>query len=171
MLLSRLLIRKAMGNKQITEQEKLFCELFVNGTAPYAGNAVKCYSEVFKDEGINASHRAKVFMSQSHIKDYLSELEEMSAEKAIWMKHYLTQNLMKIIDETSTEQFYDRNGTALSVAPLRSVAVTAAKALMDMYPVKEAQVNKLNIEGSNGEGGITFNVIVPDSKPIDDPTE
>lgn len=170
MLLSRLLIRKAMENKQITEQEKLFCELFVNGTAPYAGNAVKCYSEVFKDEAINVSHRAKVFMRRPYIKAYLSELEEMSAEEAKDMKRYLTQNLMRILDETSTEQFYDRNGTALSVAPLRSVAVSAAKALMDMYPVKEAQVNKLNIEGSNGEAGITINVIVPDSKPIDDPT-
>ena len=58
-------------------------------------------------------------------------------------------------------QYTDRRGTKLSPAPLRSVAVSATKALMEMYPVKEAQVNKLNIEGA-GEGGITFNVIVPE---------
>ena len=155
---------------QLNEQEKLFCELFVNGTAPYAGNSVKCYSEVFKDEGLNANHRAKQLLMQEPIQAYIKELELMSIEETAHMKRYLTQNLRKILDETSTAKYYDRKGTALSPAPLRSVAVSAAKALMDMYPVREAQVNQLNIEGS-GEGGITFNVIVPDSKPIDDPEE
>lgn len=159
-----------MKNKQLTAQEKLFCELYVNGTAPYAGNAVKCYSEIFKDDGLNANHRAKKFLKEPHIQEYVSELESLGEEEASSMKRYLTQNLMKIIDETSSAQFYDRRGTALSVAPLRSVAVSAAKALMDMYPVKEAQINKVNIEGSNGEAGIIFNVVVPDSKPIDDPS-
>lgn len=158
-----------MEKKQITDQEKLFCELYVNGTAPYAGNAVKCYSEVFKEDGINIGNRAKGLLRTNRVRDYVKELEGMEAEEAVAMKRYLTQNLMSIVDECSTAQFYDRRGTALSPAPLRSVAVSAAKALMDIHPVKEAQVNKLNIEGA-GEGGITFNVIVPDSKPLDDPT-
>lgn len=160
-----------MENKQITEQEKLFCELYVSGTAPYAGNAVKCYSEVFKDDGINAQYRAKLFMRKPRIRDYIKELEAMCAEEAGDMKRYLTENLKKILEETSTSQFYDRRGTALSVAPLRSVAVSAAKALMDMYDVKQAQVNKLNIEGNGAEGGITFNVIVPDAKPVEPSAE
>lgn len=159
-----------MEKKQITDQEKLFCELFVNGTAPYAGNCVKCYSQVFKDDGINVGNRAKYLLRTDRVKAYIEELEGLEAEEAATMKRYLTQNLMKIVDECSTAQFYDRRGTALSPAPLRSVAVSAAKALMDIHPVKEAQVSKLNIEGA-GESGITFNVIVPDSKPIDDPTE
>lgn len=158
------------SKNQLTEQQVLFCELFVNGTAPFAGNAYKCYSEVFKDDGLNANHRAKQLLMQDSIQEYIKELEAMCAEETVHMKRYLTQNLMKIIDETSVAQFYDRRGTALSPAPLRSVAVSAAKALMDMYKVKEAQVSHLNIEGG-GEGGITFNVIVPDSKPIDDPAE
>lgn len=37
------------------------------------------------------------------------------------------------------------------------------KLLADMYPVKEAQVSELNINGSDGSG-ITFNVIVPENK-------
>lgn len=160
-----------MNNKQLTEQDKLFCELFVNGIAPYAGNAAKCYSEVFKDDGLNVNHRAKQFMKQSHIKRYIKELEGDCDEVAVCIKRYLTQNLMKILDETSNAQFYDRKGQALSPAPLRSVAVNAAKALMDMYPVKEAQVSKLNFEGANGDVGVTFNVIVPDNKPIDDITQ
>lgn len=158
-----------MENQQLNEKEKLFCELFMNGTAPYAGNALKCYSEVFKDDGINAKHRAKTLLRKPAVKAYIKEMEEMDAEEAASMKRYLTQNLMRIIDETSTAQFYDRRGTSLSPAPLRSVAVSAAKALMDMYPVKEAQVNRLNIEGDGAEGGVTINVIVPDMTPEEDP--
>lgn len=158
-----------MENQQLNEKEKLFCELFMNGTAPYAGNALKCYSEVFKDDGINANHRAKTLLRKPAIKAYIKEMEEMDAEEAASMKRYLTQNLMRIIDETSTAQFYDRRGTSLSPAPLRSVAVSAAKALMDMYSVKEAQVNRLNIEGDGAEGGVTINVIVPDMTPKEDP--
>lgn len=152
-----------MDNKQLTEQEVLFCELFVNGTAPYAGNAAKCYSEVYKENGPRIRHYAKKMLVREDIQAYIKELEDMSAEEAGDMKRYLTQNLMKILEETSTAQFRDRRGTLLSPAPLRSVAVSAAKALMDMYSVKEAQTTNLNIEGS-GEGGITFNVIVPESK-------
>lgn len=152
-----------MGNKQLTDQEVLFCELFMNGAAPYAGNAVKCYSEVFKEDGPRTRHKAKLLLNREDIKAYLTQLEEMSAEEAGNMKRYLTQNLMKILEETSTAQFRDRRGTLLSTAPLRSVAVSAAKALMDMYAVKEAQT--VNLEGGNAEGGdITFNVIVPESK-------
>ena len=106
-----------MENQQLNEKEKLFCELFMNGTAPYAGNALKCYSEVFKDDGINANHRAKTLLRKPAVKAYIKEMEEMDAEQAAGMKRYLTQNLMRIIDETSTAQFYDRRGTSLSPAP------------------------------------------------------
>lgn len=157
----------SMDNKQLTEQEVLFCELFVNGTAPYAGNAVKCYSEVYKEDGPRTRHCAKRILAREDIQAYIKELEEMSAEEAGDMKRYLTQNLMKIIDETSTAQFRDRRGTLLSPAPLRSVSVSAIKALMDMYDVKEAQTTNVNLEGG-GEGGITFNVIVPESKTEND---
>lgn len=151
-----------MNNTQLSEQEILFCELFLNGTAPYAGNAVKCYSEVFKESGPRSRHQAKLLLAKDEVKDYLKELEALGAEETEDMKRYLTQNLIKIIDETSTAQYRDRRGTLLSPAPLRSVAVSATKALMEMYPVKQAQTTNLNIEGA-GEGGITFNVIVPES--------
>lgn len=154
-----------MDNKQqLTDEEVLFCELFVNGTAPYAGNAVKCYSEVYHTDGPRVRHIAQELLKREDIQTYVKELEEMSIGEADNMKRYLTQNLMKILEETSTAQYRDRRGTLLSPAPLRSVAVSAAKALMDMYAVKEAQTANLNIEG-NGEGGITFNVIVPEQKP------
>lgn len=152
---------------QLTEEDKLFCELFVNGTAPFGGNAVKCYKEVFHQDDATTGNAAKQYIKQQHIQDYITELDEQSSFETSAMKRYITQNLVKIVDECSTSQFFDRRGTALSTAPLRSVAVNAAKALMDMYPVKEATVNKLDIS-SEGEGGITFNVIVPESKPIEE---
>ena len=146
---------------KLTENEILFCELYVNGTAPYAGNAAKCYSEVFKCDSKQTNHLAKTLLMREDIQAYLKELDGMTYEEAKYMKKFLTENLIHIIEETSVAQYHDRRGTKLSPAPLRSVAVSATKALMEMYPVKEAQINRLNIEGA-GEGGITFNVIVPD---------
>lgn len=152
-------------DSKLTENEILFCELYVNGCAPYAGNAAKCYSEVFKCDSKKTKHLAKQLLIREDIQAYLKELEDMTYEETKYMKKFLTENLIHIIEETSTAEYRDRRGTKLSPAPLRSVAVSASKALMEMYPVKEAQVNKLNIEGG-GEGGITFNVIVPEqSKP------
>lgn len=152
-----------MSKEKLTDKEILFCELYVNGEAPYAGNAVKCYTHIFGDNSVKSKHFAKVLLSRPKIRAYLEELEGLSYEEAKYMKKFLTENLIHIIEEASTAEFRDRKGTLLSPAALRSVAVNATKALMDMYPIKEAQINKLNIEG-NGEGGIVFNVIVPNSQ-------
>jgi hypothetical protein len=149
---------------ELSKEEKKFCELYVNGTAPYAGNATRCYAEVFHDNSMQTKHLALQMIGRVDIQEYLKELDGMAYEEAKYMKKFLTESLVHIIEETSTAEFTDRRGVPLSPAPLRSVAVGATKALMEMYPVREAQVNKLNIEG-NGEGGITFNVIVPEQKP------
>lgn len=153
---------------KLTKEERTFCELFVNGCAPYAGNAERCYADVFhsnRDDLLN-NHKAKKLLNKKQIKEYVQELESMSMEQAVDIKRYLTANLKHIIEEASSVDVYDRKGTLLSPAALRSVAVSAAKALMEMYPVREAQVNKVDINGGGegGHGGITFNVIVPDSK-------
>lgn len=151
--------------QQISKEERIFCELFVNGCAPYAGNAAKCYRDAFhKPEDALLNHEAKMKLKEPHIVEYLTELEAQSAEEAKDMKRFITANLKHIIEETSSANYTDRRGTPLSPAALRSVAVSASKALMEMYPVKEAQVNKFDINGG-GEAGITFNVIVPDQTP------
>lgn len=146
----------------LTKQEITFCELFVNGTAGYAGNARKCYQQVFGDTSNLAKHHAKALLKRPDIQDYVRLLEEEATEEAKDIKRYLTENLKSIIDEMSTGTYEDRFGTNLSPAPMRSVAVQAAKALMDMYPVKEAQ--KVDLKASEA-GGITFNVVVPDPTP------
>lgn len=151
----------------ISKEERIFCELFVNGCAPYAGNAAKCYEAAFHKSGDNEklfnNQEAAQLLKKPEVAEYVKELEAMSIEDAKNMKRYLTANLKKIIDETSVDIYYDRRGKALSPASLRSVAVSASKALMEMYPVKESQINKFEINGG-GEQGITFNVIVPEQK-------
>ena len=154
-------------NNELTEQEKAFCELYVNGCDPYCGNAAKCYEEIFKISSNTAKGKARKLLCQEHIQKYIEEIDSLNYNENEFLKKRLTEKLLHIIDETSSAEYQDRRGTRLSPAPLRSVAVQATKALMEMHPIKEAQVNKLNIEGS-GEGGVVFNVIVPEPKKEED---
>lgn len=152
---------------KLNKQEEMFCNLFVNGTAPYAGNSTKCYSEVFGEKGPLTKSKAKELLSREYIQEHIAKLEEVTLDEAKAIKRYLTENLMSIIDETANASFTDRFGTKLSPAPMRSVAVQASKALMELYPVKETQ--KISLEAEDG-GGIVFNVVVPD-KPKDSENE
>lgn len=149
------------SNNQLTDQEKLFCDLYANGEAPFGGNAARCYQEVFNNKTRLAKSRAVQMLARPEIQTYLKSLDELPYEEAKYIKTFLRENLTSIIAECSSGEFRDRKGTLLSPAALRSVAVNASKALMELYPVKEAQVSKINIDGGNGEGGITFNVIMP----------
>ncbi len=150
---------KSIMEANLTKEEKLFCELYVNGEMPFAGNAARCYEEAFSKSGGHVRAMAVRFLAREDIQEYLNELEKLSFEEARYMKKFLTQNLTKIVEECSTKEYLNRKGVPQSPAALRSVAVNATKALMDMYPVKQA--NRLSIDGG-GESGITFNVIMPD---------
>lgn len=150
---------------KLTREEQLFCELYANGDAPFAGNAAKCYEEAFNVSGGNIRAKAIRFLARNDIQEYLNELDKLTFEEAKYMKKFLTQSLSKIVEECSTAQYVNRKGALISPAPLRSVAVSASKALMDMYPVKEAQ--RLNIEGDDEGGGITFNLIMPEQQKED----
>ena len=109
-------------------------------------------------------------LRKKEIQEYLEELTASDKEDNEALKRYVTESLKAILREASCATYRDRRGTELSPAPLRSVAVQAAKALMELHPIKAAQSHNLNINGE-GEGGITFNVIVPnqqnkDSEPV-----
>ena len=146
----------------LSEKEKLFCDLYVNGCAPFAGNESKCYSEVFEDSSSTVKKKANKLLQREDVQKYINEEMCVPATEAMGMKRFITSNLMTIVEEASTAKYVNKKGTPVSPAALRSVAVNAAKALMDMYPVKEAQ--QVNI-GSTDGAGVVFNVIVPDSKP------
>lgn len=149
-----------ISSGSLNKQEIDFCELFVFGCDPYAGNARKCYEEIFHDSSYISLSKAKQLMARDDIKQHLDSLRAISLYDTEDLKARLTEKLLHIIDETSAATYQDRRGTELSPAPLRSVAVQATKALMEMYPVKVAQESKVEFKG-NGEGGIVFNVIVP----------
>ncbi len=153
----------------LTQQEIDFCELFVFGCDPYAGNARKCYTEIFHDTSNVCLRKAKQLMLREDVKSFLEELRSIANYETTDLKSRLTEKLLSIIEETSTAQFKDRRGTLLSTAPLRSVAVQAAKALMEIHPIKVAQESKLELKG-NGDAGIVFNVIVPEQNKAETPT-
>lgn len=149
-----------MEANNLTDQEILFCELYVTGDVPFTGNAVRCYQEVFNDSTNKARYRALKLLHRDDIKKYIEELGKLSEEDAKSVKAFLTANLKHIIEECSSADFVDRRGNPLSPAAMRSVAVSASKTLMEMYPVKEAQTTKVSID-NKGESGVTFNVIIP----------
>jgi hypothetical protein len=149
--------------KTLTQKEINFCELFVFGCEPYLGNARKCYQDVFGDLGQTALMNARSLLEREDVKEYIQELNRISGYGTEELKNRLTEKLLRIIDETSEAVYKDRRGTPLSPAALRSVAVQATKTLMEMYPLRVAQENKLEI-GGGGEGGIVFNVVVPEKR-------
>ena len=138
----------------LTKAESLFCDLYINGGREFAGQHCKCYREAFQDSGSGVSLKSRRLLGKPHISERIKKLSEQQQTdtEAIAVKLQVT--------ETSTAKYKDKWGMDLSPAPLRAVAVNAAKALMDLYPIKHAQEAKLKIEGG-GDNGIIFNVIVP----------
>lgn len=157
-----------MNQTKLTQKEIAFCELYVNGMIPYVGNAQKCFSEVFGEQ-TRTRTAAMRLLNTPHIKEYVEELEALNVDDAKRKREYLSRNLEHIIEETVSTDVYNNKGKKSSPAALRSVCVQAMKLYAELYPVKEAQVNKLSID-SNG-AGITFNVIVPDATPSEEGEE
>lgn len=147
--------------KKLTEKEDEFCTLYVYGGSEFAGQAVKCYEEVY-GEHKNSSVKCRQLLSEVHVvtrvKELMTTLQSEIETSAV--KLQISETLKAVMEETSSAQYSDKFGISLSPAPLRAVSVNAAKALMELYPIKNAQEAKLKIDG-NGKG-IVFNVIVPE---------
>ena len=171
LILSGLYNYKIMANNTLNKQEQAFCQLYVYGCAPYAGNAERCYIDAFNKDMYAPmnGYESRQLLAREDIQQYIEELEALAIKEAEETKRFIAANLKKIIEEASTKEYRDRFGTTLSPAPLRSVAVSASKALMELYPIKEAQGNKSN--NSGGDGGIVFNVIMPGKEQENDSNE
>ncbi|MCY1134005.1 hypothetical protein OWT79_10385 [Bacteroides fragilis] len=156
--------QKTEKPKKLTEEEERFCQLYINGSVEYAGQHVKCYKEAFHNHDVNVSILSRQLLSKTSVLARIKVLsDELQTEtETIATKLQVSETLKAVMEETATSSYTDKFGVKLSPAPLRSVSVNAAKALMDIYPIKHAQSSKLNIEG---EGGITFNVVVPSPEP------
>lgn len=160
-------------NKQsiLTEPEEEFCQLFVCGGAEYAGQRDKCFKEVFGEQTAESiSLCSRRLTAKPHVAARIRELGEMlqCENENIAVKIQVAETLKAIMEETSTAQFSDKFGITLSPAPLRAVAVNAAKALMDLYPIRHEQEAKLRIEGSDGK--VIFNVVIPQIPQVENET-
>lgn len=155
-------IEESKELKALSEQELRFCDLYVNGGLEYAGRPLKCYKEVFGENAVkNPASSAGYLLTKPHVLAHIKEM--MSSERyemeTMAVKLQVSETLKAVMDETATTDYTDRFGVPLSPAPLRAVSVNAAKALMEIYPIKHTQESKLRIEGS--DGNVIFNVVVP----------
>jgi hypothetical protein len=141
-------------------REEEFCTLYVYGGSEFAGQHVKCYADVF-GHCDRISVKSRKLLARLPVQARIKELAALlqGETETIAVKLQVAETLKAVMDETSTAQFSDKSGIRLSPAPLRAVSVNAAKALMELYPVKHAHETKLRTEGANG--GVVFNVIVP----------
>lgn len=149
------------AKRPLTAQEEEFCELYVRGGTDYAGKQTKCFREVFGEQVENVNVASFRLVRDPRIHARIKEMTSSSQYEAetIAIKLQVAETLKSVMEETSKLEYTDRFGVPLSPAPLRAVAVNAAKALMELYPVKHASESRLKIE--NGQGGVIFNVIVP----------
>lgn len=158
--------------KALTDEELQFCELYVNGGLEFAGRPKKCYAEVFGEKAVkNPCSAANYLLHKPHVLAHIRELlssERFEMETAA-VKLQVTETLKAVMDETATTDYTERFGVPLSPAPLRAVSVNAAKALMEIFPVKHKEESRLRIEG--GDGNVIFNVIVPANPSQDEETQ
>lgn len=153
---------RAREDKPLTEQEIQFCDLYVNGGLDYAGKYKECYVRVFGDKKTHYPYMsAYTLVRKPNVAKYIKELmaqDQFEMETAA-VKLQVSETLKSVMQETATTDYEDRFGVKLSPAPLRAVSVNAAKALMEIYPIRHKEDNRLRIEGS--DGNVIFNVIVP----------
>jgi hypothetical protein len=160
----------------LTQEEADFCLMYVNAPAPYTYNATKCYEYVFGSEENDPMAQARLTGDARHLLEKecvmrrIEELQKINQQDSTALKGHLNSTLVHIMDECSTRECKDRLGTSLSPAALRSVAVSAAKMLMDMNGIKEETDMKIQLGGSAGNG-ITFNLIAPQENKNKDVTD
>lgn len=163
---------QALEEQTPTPEQEHFCQLYVCGGLQYAGQLVKCYEQVFGIEDEHFRVKALRLTRQPAVMARIRELgaDMMSDTESIAVKMQISETLKAVMRETAQGIYQDRFGNPISPAPLRAVAVNAAKALMELYPVRHSSETKLKVEGS--QNGIIFNVIVPSTpKPADDYAE
>jgi hypothetical protein len=143
----------------LNDKEIQFCQLYSRGRAPYAGNPIRCYQEVFGGDDMYSGSKAYILLSRADIQEYLEKSSMGCFDEAKYIKEFIKTNMMHIVEEMSQKTYKDRKGNDVPPTAARGVAVSAAKVLMDLYPIKENQ-GDVTINNKNG-GNITFNVIAP----------
>ena len=153
-----------MDEYKITDEEAKFCLLFVNGSDKIAGNARKCYHAVYPEvDDAEALTKAREILAKEGVKKRIKELRSVETFSAESLRPVLTEKLLRIIDECSTENYVNpKTGTLQQPAGMRSVAVSGIKTLADIYGIKEDVAHHISIGGDDNGGDVVFNVIVPE---------
>lgn len=161
--------KEKLPKQPLTSQEKDFCDLYVLGGIKFAGKHRQCYKETFSADERTASIKSRELLSSPHIQARIRTMMENTKNdvETQAIKLQVTETLKAVMEESATGAYQDKWGIDLSPAPLRAVSVNAAKALMELYPIKHTQETRLKIEG---EGGVVFNVIVPTGTTKEDET-
>ena len=159
--------------KDLSKEEAIFCELYINGDSGYAGSPKNCYIAAFSESKNNHFDTTPALLGRKLLKQprISQRIQSLIAERdmeleTIAVKLQVTESLKAIVEETSTAIYLGKNGKPASPAPLRSVAVTANKALMDLYPIKAKQGD--DDKGDQNQPSVTFNVIMPQPKVTED---
>lgn len=95
--------------ESLNKQEIDFCELFIFGCDPYAGNARKCYEDIFYDSSHTSLRKAKQLMARDDVQEYINQLRAIANYETADLKARLTEKLLHIIDETSTAKYTKRH--------------------------------------------------------------
>ena len=148
------------AEQRLTHEEEEFCNLYVCGGIQFAGQHCKCYKEVFYADQDKALMSGRQLLSKPYIQAHIKKLveKEHADMETIAVKLQVAETLKAVMEETATSNYEDKFGVSLSPAPLRAVSVNAAKALMELYPIKHSQEARIKIEG---ESGVIFNVVIP----------
>ena len=88
--------------ESLNKQEIDFCELFIFGCDPYAGNARKCYEDIFYDSSHTSLRKAKQLMARDDVQEYINQLRAIANYETADLKARLTEKLLHIIDETAS---------------------------------------------------------------------
>ncbi len=146
---------------ELTDKERRFCELFVFGDKEFAGQAAECYREVYGDNTKSVALTARRLLAREEIAAHITSLveEHDNLTERMAVKLQVAETLRAVMREASTGEYIDRFGVPLSPAPLRAVSVNAAKALMEIYPIKHSAGEGGKQSGERGN--IIFNVVVP----------
>lgn len=156
-----------MDEYNITDQEARFCLLYVNGSDKIAGNARKCYQAVFPEvaDDAEALTNARKILAKQGVKERIKELRNVEIYSADSLRPMLTEKLLNIADECSSESYVNpKTGELMQPAAMRSVAVSAIKTIADIYGIKEDVAHHISIGGENNGGNVVFNVIMPEER-------
>ena len=92
--------------ESLNKQEIDFCELFIFGCDPYAGNARKCYEDIFYDSSHTSLRKAKQLMARDDVQEYINQLRAIANYETADLKARLTEKLLHIIDENFYSKIY-----------------------------------------------------------------